>query len=210
MAVFLCATAMAGSLGIYVVGQIQIEMKIETQADKGKLLAINTAVPSLIAAVFFYISGIYYGRVKREMEMEKEDAMTKASQYKFTKDDKESVMSYGQFQFNEVQKTYTFEKGGGFSFQRQVSSSVQPVSRGLGISAHIKNRPIKVGLGTSTEEDKDGGRAVETDDHDLGMPGSAETNRHSLNSSEKMRKQKKDRTRSVEYNPNDSGYFKER
>ena len=58
---------------------------------KGKLLAINTAVPSLIAAVLFYISGIYYGRVKRELEMEKEDAMTKASQYKFEKDDAESV-----------------------------------------------------------------------------------------------------------------------
>ena len=30
MAVFLCATAMSGSLGVYLVGQIQIDMKIET------------------------------------------------------------------------------------------------------------------------------------------------------------------------------------
>ena len=30
MAVFLCTTAMFGSLGIFIVGQIQIEMNIDT------------------------------------------------------------------------------------------------------------------------------------------------------------------------------------
>ena len=72
-------------------------MDIDTQVAHGRLLAANTAIPCLIAAGFFYIAGIYYGRVKREIEMEKEDAMTKASQFKFERDDKESVQSYGGF-----------------------------------------------------------------------------------------------------------------
>ena len=92
--------------------------------------------------------------------------MTKASQFKFTKDDAESVQSYGQFQFNQVEKVYRFEKGIGFGFgQRQVSSSVQPVSRGMGISAHVKNRPIKTGLGNTTGTDEEGGQAAETNDN---------------------------------------------
>ena len=185
MAVFLCATAMFGSIGIQIVGQIQIDMKIETQADKGKLLAINTALPCLIASVFFYISGIYYGRVKREMEIQKEDAMTKASQFQFTKDDKESVQSYGQFQYNEVEKVYRFEKGVGFSFQRQVSSSVQPVSRGLGKSSHVKNRPIQTGLGNTQDTVTDGTRVIITEDAEQPLIGSNESNKHSVNSSQK-------------------------
>ena len=60
---------------------------------------MNTAIPSFIAAIFFYISSIYYGRVKREKEMVKEEALTKASQYKFT-DSKDSVQSYGIYEFN--------------------------------------------------------------------------------------------------------------
>ena len=64
VACFLCATAMFGSLGIFVVGQLEKTMNIDTQEQKGKLIAANTAIPCLIASICFYISGIYYGRVK--------------------------------------------------------------------------------------------------------------------------------------------------
>ena len=119
MAVFLCATAMFGSLGIFLVGQLQAEIDVETQEGKGRLLAANTAIPCLIASVFFYIAGIFYGQVKREIEMEKEDALTKASHFNFERDDKDSVQSYGAFQFDEHAKSYRFEKGGmGFHYTR--------------------------------------------------------------------------------------------
>ena len=42
------------------------------------------------------------------MEADRDDAMTKASNYKFTKEDGESVMSYGHFEFNQVTKDYRF------------------------------------------------------------------------------------------------------
>lgn len=99
MAVFLCTTAMSGSLGIYIVGKVQDDGDEQTQESKGKLIALNTAIPSFIAAIFFYISGIFYGRVKKEKEMVKEEALTKASQYKF-EDTKESVQSYGVYEYN--------------------------------------------------------------------------------------------------------------
>ena len=83
MAVFLCTTTMFGSLGIYVVGKVEDDLNITTQKSKGELLAMNTALPSLIASIFFFISSIYYGRAKMANEREKEDALTKASQYKF-------------------------------------------------------------------------------------------------------------------------------
>ena len=108
---------------------------------------------------------------------------------------------------------YRFEKGIGFGFgQRQVSSSVQPVSRGMGISAHVKNRPIKTGVGTATGTDEEGGQAAELNGNGKNVVGSLESNGLSLNSSQDPKKQKEmqARTRSVEYNPNDSGYFKER
>lgn len=83
-------------------------MGLESQEDKGKLLAVNTAVPCAIAAVLFFISGNFYAQHKKEMELEKEDAMTKASQFKFTKEDGDSVMSYGHFEYNQVTKDYRF------------------------------------------------------------------------------------------------------
>ena len=54
-------------------------MGLDSQEDKGKLLAINTAVPCAIASLFFFISGNYYAKHKKELEVEKEDALTKAS-----------------------------------------------------------------------------------------------------------------------------------
>ena len=56
-------------------------MGFDDQTDKGKLIAINTAAPCAVAAVLFWISGNFYARHKRDMEIEKEDAMAKASQY---------------------------------------------------------------------------------------------------------------------------------
>ena len=83
-------------------------MGLESQVDKGRLLAINTAAPCAVAAVFFFISGNYYAQFKKAMEAERDDAMTKASNYKFTKEDGDSVMSYGHFEFNQVTKDYQF------------------------------------------------------------------------------------------------------
>lgn len=97
IAVFLCATAMFGSLGIFIVGKVQTEYELETQEDKGKLLAANTAIPSAIAAILFFISGIFYARVKREMETEKEEALEKSKPFEFEKEEGETMMSYGQF-----------------------------------------------------------------------------------------------------------------
>jgi len=88
---------------------------------------MNTALPSLIASIFFYISSIYYGRAKMANEREKEDVMTKASQYKFD-DAHESVKSYGAYEFNESSRMYQFEKGGSGFVQktRSAAGSLQP------------------------------------------------------------------------------------
>ena len=51
----------------------------------------------------------------------------KASNYKF-EDTKESVKSYGAYEFNKSSKSYKFEKGGGggYAFTREVSGSLAP------------------------------------------------------------------------------------
>ena len=66
MACFLATTQLFGSLGNFVIGKLMTKLSIITQADKGLLFAANTAIPSLIAAVFFYIAGIYYAREKQK------------------------------------------------------------------------------------------------------------------------------------------------
>ena len=136
--------------------------------------------------------------------------MNKASQYKFTKEDGESVQSYGQFQFDEQDKVYKFEKGGtGFIYSsRQVSASVQPVSRGLGTSAHVKNRPLVVQNQAASGDAVNEAKHVRTTGTEQ-KPDSHDTNRLSLNSSRKQENQLDGHPRSVDVNANDSGYFQQ-
>ena len=94
--VFLFATAIFGTIGTLVIGAIINDFHISSQERKGWLLAANTAIPCLISAFLFYMASIHYEEHRRQLEAEKEDAQTKASNYNF-KSDNGSVLGYGQF-----------------------------------------------------------------------------------------------------------------
>jgi len=48
----------------------------------------------VVSAILFYIASIHYARFKSQLEVEKEDAEVKASNYNFS--DANSVQRYGQ------------------------------------------------------------------------------------------------------------------
>ena len=52
-------------------------------------------MPCIVAALFFYISAKHYEEFRRQLEMDKEEAQTKASQAQFEEGD--SVGGYGFF-----------------------------------------------------------------------------------------------------------------
>ena len=79
MGVFLFATAIFGTIGTLVIGVLVQDFHIVSQEKKGWLLTVNTAIPCLIAALFFYISSIHYAEFRRNLEVEKEEAQDKAS-----------------------------------------------------------------------------------------------------------------------------------
>jgi surface polysaccharide O-acyltransferase-like enzyme len=64
MACFMACTQLFGSLGAFILGKLITVMEIETQEDKGRLIAAAIAIPCLLSALFFYIAGIFYAREK--------------------------------------------------------------------------------------------------------------------------------------------------
>jgi len=95
MGVFLFATAIFGTIGSLVIGVIIDDFHIKSQTYKGEIIAINTALPCLISALLFYIAKSHYADFRRQVEIEKEEASVKASQYNF--EDSQSVQQYGYF-----------------------------------------------------------------------------------------------------------------
>ena len=77
------------------------------------------------------MSKFHYVEFKRQLEIEKEDATVKASQYNF--DDAQSVQNYGYFMANKDRNnSYTYVNTADFRVARQAASSIQPK----------KNRPL--------------------------------------------------------------------
>ena len=66
-------------------------------------------LPTLCAAVMFFITGIYYERHMKEVTKETEEVMEKATQYSFD-GRKESIRSYGSYRFNSIARKYEFSQ----------------------------------------------------------------------------------------------------
>ena len=81
MGVFLGTTAIFGTIGSLIIGIIIDDFNISSQEKKGWLIAINTAIPCLFAAFFFYISSIHYAEYRATLVQEKAEAEDKASAY---------------------------------------------------------------------------------------------------------------------------------
>ena len=60
----MACTQLFGSLGAFFLGKLSTKMEIETQEEKGRLLAAAIGIPCFLAAIFFYCAGIYYAREK--------------------------------------------------------------------------------------------------------------------------------------------------
>ena len=59
-------------------------------------MAVNTAIPCFISAICFFKASGHYAEHRRKLEVVKDDAQTKASNFNF-KSDNGSVLGYGQF-----------------------------------------------------------------------------------------------------------------
>ena len=105
MAVFLFATAISGMIGTLVVGEVIDGLEITEQRDIGYVIAINTGVPCIFAALMFYITSFHYERQMKAQNTEKEVALEKASVFSFD-GRKESAKSYGVYKFNASSKKY--------------------------------------------------------------------------------------------------------
>ena len=81
MGVFLFATSLTGTAATLVVGVMDTKYHVKEQIGKGKVIWLNTALPCVLAMVFFYISGIYYDRFRRNLAKEVEEVQEKASQF---------------------------------------------------------------------------------------------------------------------------------
>ena len=76
MGVFLFSSTIAGTIAATVVGAIEGHYE-DSDGNvppeiTGNIMAINTTVPSLLAAVCFYFSGIHYANYKQAVNAEKE------------------------------------------------------------------------------------------------------------------------------------------
>ena len=67
MGVFLSCTGVFGTLGTLLIGAIVDDYHISAQDKKGWLLTVNTALPCLFSAIFFYISSIHYAEYRRNL-----------------------------------------------------------------------------------------------------------------------------------------------
>ncbi len=65
MGVFLFATAIFGTIGTLLIGIIVDDFHISAQDKKGWLLTVNTAVPCVFSAIFFYIASIHYEKFRK-------------------------------------------------------------------------------------------------------------------------------------------------
>ena len=95
MGVFFFATAIFGTIGTFVIGWLVEDFHIQSQERKGWLLTVNTALPCLASSILFYVSAGYYERFRNSLEMDREEAQTKASNYMF--EEGGSVGDYGYF-----------------------------------------------------------------------------------------------------------------
>jgi dipeptide/tripeptide permease len=81
--VFFFATAVGQTLSTVIVGQLVGKYNLNTAANingLGYVMALNTAVPSFIAAFCFYFSGPHYAKWKEQFVKEKKEANDLASQ----------------------------------------------------------------------------------------------------------------------------------
>jgi hypothetical protein len=108
MAVFLFATAISGSIGSFLVGDLLNRDKDISQEDIGFILALNTSIPCLAAAVFFFLVQFPYMRMMESTQQEVGVAVEKASTYTF-EGRAISMQSYGQFRMGGDGKTFLFE-----------------------------------------------------------------------------------------------------
>ena len=86
---------------------------------------MNTAGPCLVSTILFWVASIHYAKFKQNLEVEKEDAEAKASQYNFS--DVNSTQQYGVIRPKKYsQDAFTFVPERDFKVVRQSSSSIQP------------------------------------------------------------------------------------
>ena len=90
-------------------------------------MALNTALPSLVSAIFFYISAGHYEKFRAKLEVEKDDAQTKASNYHFEEGD--SCGDYGFFKENRHVKglDHNSQEGGSYKFVHRKTFGVVEV-----------------------------------------------------------------------------------
>ena len=128
MAVFLCLTGISGMCGTFLAGEIETLFDIDTTEESsqdgiGYVIALNTVIPSLIAAIFFYVCGFYYEAHMIEVTKEVDDALEKATQYTFD-GRKDSVRSYGSYRFNSISRKYEFSQGANLTVVKEKQNSV--------------------------------------------------------------------------------------
>ena len=133
MGVFLFATSLSGTAATLIVGVLDTDLHVKKQFGKGKVIWLNTALPCILAMVFFYISGIYYDRFRRNLAKEVEEVQEKASQFKFDSRS-ESVQQYGQFEFLQTDSSYAFNKIDRFTVVRSAAQSMQAQKRPMPLS----------------------------------------------------------------------------
>ena len=133
MGVFLFATSLSGTAATLIVGVLDTDLHVKKQLGKGKVIWLNTALPCILAMVFFYISGIYYDRFRRNLAKEVEEVQEKASQFKFDSRS-ESVQQYGQFEFLQTDSSYAFNKIDRFTVVRSAAQSMQAQKRPMPLS----------------------------------------------------------------------------
>ena len=85
-------------------------------------------MPCIVAALFFYISAKHYEEFRRQLEMDKEEAQTKASQAQFEESD--SVAGYGYFKksrdsagFGSLAGSFKYVHMSNFGVVRNAASS---------------------------------------------------------------------------------------
>ena len=126
MGVFLFSTAIVGTIGTAIVGVVI--SGVTDQKKEGLIIALNTAIPCILAAFTFWISSIHYGRFKEQLEKEKDDAQAKASNLDIS--DVKTVLSYGHFKRTDsMRNAFEFRLEKELRVTRDYSSSVQPIKK---------------------------------------------------------------------------------
>ena len=106
-------------------------------------MTLNTALPCLVSAIFFYASAGYYEKFRESLVADKDDAQAKASNCQFEGSD--SVGDYGYFSnTRRVKGAHNSTEGGSYRFVRRQTFGVYEIKGREPANSEnvLKGRPL--------------------------------------------------------------------